>query len=194
MPLTLAAALTAAQVAAPFQIAQMKTSQPAPESRQAAPAHAPAQAEEEAPASALAFAAKNNLGVQFSTISGSGICYRSWLSDGFGFSVAGIPYQTTDGDKQSGFINFGGQVMKSFYEGPLSRLYALAGAGTGIFFDSNRQDTNFSAGLGVDYVMAPKVLLTAAIGYSQATQNRRNENKISTSFEPGYTVGFFFAF
>ncbi len=192
MPLTLAAALTAAQIAAPFQIAQMKTSQPARESRQSAPA--PAEAEEEAPASSPTFGYKNNLGAQFSTISGSGICYRSWLSDGFGFSVAGIPFQTTDGDKQSGFVNFGGQVMKSFYEGPMARLYALAGAGTGIFFDSNRQDTNVSAGLGADYVMAPKVLLTAAIGYSQATQNRRNENKVSTSFEPGYTFGVFFTF
>lgn len=195
MPLTLAAALTAAQVAAPFQIAQMRTSQPAPESRQAAPA--PARYEEEAPASAPAFGLTNNLGLQYSTLQGSGLCYRNWMGDGLGFSVAGIPYQSVDDTvtppKSSGFVNFGGQLMKAFYEGPASRLYGLAAVGTGIFYDAGRRDTNISLGVGADWAMSQKFLVTAAIGYSQATQFRDN-GPTSNTFSPGYTFGFFFAF
>ena len=187
MSLTLAAALTAAQVTAPFQIAQMKTSKPsAAEQQQVLD-------QEAEPAAAPIFSASSNLGVQYSTISGSGLCYRGWGADGLGFSVAGIPYQTTDGEKATGFINFGGQVMKAIYEGPMTRLYGLAGAGTGIFFDSGRRDQNLTLGIGADWAMSQKFLFTAAIGYSQSSQFR-DAGKNTSTFEPGYTFGMFFAF
>ncbi|MEB3188475.1 MAG: hypothetical protein VKP72_13685 [bacterium] len=195
MPLTLAAALTAAQIAAPFQIAQMKTSQPAASTRRSA---AQASADEELlPEAAPVFGFQNNVGIQYSTLQGSGLCYRNWLGDGLGFSVAGIPYQTMDETqtppKSSGFVNFGGQLMKAFYEGPGSRLYGLAAYGTGIFYDAGRRDQNISLGVGADWALGPKFLATAAIGYSQATQSRDN-GPTTTSFSPGYTFGFFFAF
>jgi hypothetical protein len=190
MPLTLAAALTAAQVAAPFQIAQMKTSQPAASSRREA---VQASADEEMlPEAASVFGLSNNIGAQFSTLAGSGLCYRWWGQEGFGVSLAGIPLQqVSSAGLKSGFDNYGAQVMKAFYTGPMARMYALASTGTRNDYKDpapTETTTNYSLGVGADYAIAQRAIFTAAVGYSWTSKNSKVENS------PGVTAGFFFAF
>lgn len=129
------------------------------------------------------------VGVQVSWLSGSGLTYRRWLDNGFGFQVSGVPFLTSG----SSFINVGGQVMKEFFRSRTVRGYGLLGAGLAYSYGGTSYDNNgaqvaaptslnvgIPLGIGGEWFVTDNLAFTAGAGYTLA---------FPLSFSPGGTIG-----
>lgn len=150
-------------------------------------------------------------GLSVSWLSGSGFAWRRWLSDGWGWQLAGIPYS----DGTDYFHNAGGQVMRQLFEGRPGRLYLLGAVGAAYGTTGptgwdqlsddgrtyNRQPTllwNLSAGLGADLRLSPNFVVALGAGYSlsprasiDASYRVRTE---SVGVTPAFSAGTFLEF
>lgn len=124
------------------------------------------------------------VGLQMSWLSGSGLAYRRWLPEGWGFQVAAFPYFTGD----YYFFNPGGQVMKELFRGNNVRAYGLAGIGLATY-GSSYSGSGFQLGLpvggGLDWFWNDNFAWTFGVGYTLAFQS----NSSMPSFTPGGTIG-----
>ncbi len=147
----------------------------------------------------------HGVGLQISSLSGSGASYRHWTESGWGFQVAGIPALSYDGKKVSGFVNLGLQGMKTLLKTDRLRLYTLLGIGAlyrpnevRTRFDDASQgyvtrtgdawDLGIAPGLGVDYRIYDRFVLSGALGYTFSRQSFATELP-SYAYSPGFTLG-----
>ncbi len=148
---------------------------------------------------------QQGVGLQYSSLSGSGATYRRWGANGWGFQIAGIPALSFVNNRTAGFVNLGLQGMSTFLKTDRLRLYTLLGVGalyrpneSRSRWDSDTQtvstqegaawDVGIAPGLGVDYRIYERFLLTGALGYTFSRQSFAAEPP-SYAYSPGITLG-----
>lgn len=132
-------------------------------------------------AAAAEFAPRNYLralGVGGSNLAGSGLTYRRWFENGWGYQVAGVPLVSVEQNTWRTWVNLGAQAMLSIYRTDRVRLFGLAGLGaayasnpvmdqTGAFTGTTtRLDIGLAPGIGADVFVFNNVALTASLGYT----------------------------
>lgn len=156
-----------------------------------------------APATPAEFAPRNYLhalGAGGSNISGSGITYRRWFENGWGYQVAGLPVVTVDQSGWRTWINLGAQGMLSIYRTDRVRLFALAGLGAAhsstplydgsgaVSGASTRLDLGVAPGIGADVFVFNNVALTASLGYT-LSRTTLNTPTPQWGLNPGASFG-----
>lgn len=158
-----------------------------------------------APSAPAEFAPRNYmraLGVGASNIAGSGLTYRRWYENGWGYQVAGLPIVTVDQNVWRTWVNLGAQAMLSIYRTDRVRLFGLLGLGaaytsnpnydpnTGTYTgaSSNRWDLGVAPGIGADVFVFNNVALTAALGYT-VSRTTLDAEVPQYGLNPGATVG-----
>jgi opacity protein-like surface antigen len=148
---------------------------------------------------------RHGVGLQYSSLSGSGATYRHWTESGWGIQLAGIPALTFTNNRMEGFVNVGLQGMRSFLKTDRLRLYTLLGIGalyrpnvTYSRFDPDSQtyspktgdawDLGLAPGLGMDYRVHDRILLTGALGYTFSRQSVSTDAP-TYAYSPGFTLG-----
>ena len=148
---------------------------------------------------------RHGVGVQYSSLSGSGATYRHWTQSGWGVQIAGIPALSFANNRTEGFVNLGLQGMHSFLKTDTLRLYSLLGIGalyrpnvSRSYFNSDSQsyvtvvgdawDVGLAPGLGMDYRVFDRILLTGALGYTFSRQSFAAEAP-TYGYSPGITLG-----
>ncbi len=148
------------------------------------------------------------MGLSVSNLSGSGITYRRWFENDWGYQVAGIPFVSVSNNEPSGFVNLGVQGMMPFFKGQRVRLYGLLGLGAlynrtqttayppqnpdgtyppGVPAVSERWDLGVAPGVGVDYLFFNNLGVTAAVGYTFSRQS--GTQGASWGLSPGGSFG-----
>jgi len=132
---------------------------------------------------------RHALGVGYSYLAGSGVTYQQWFGNGWGMQIAGVPWVSWGTSGASGFVNAGLQAMRTLYEVPWARLYALAGAGVFNALDTtHRTDLGLAPGLGLDLRVRDSLQLTGALGYTfSRTSYADGSNNLGLS--PGGSIG-----
>lgn len=148
---------------------------------------------------------RQGVGVQYSSLSGSGASYRRWSENGWGFQVAGIPALSFTDSRTTGFVNLGLQGMSPLLKTDRLRLYTLLGLGA-LYrpnevrhtYDPETQlstsyvgtawDLGLAPGVGVDYRIHDRFLLTGALGYTFSRQSFGPATS-SYGYSPGVTLG-----
>lgn len=148
---------------------------------------------------------RHGVGLQYSSLSGSGAAYRHWTESGWGFQIAGIPAVSFANNRTEGFVNFGLQGMRSVLKTDSLRVYTLVGIGalyrpnvTRSRFDPDSNslvtqsadawDAGLAPGVGVDYRVHDRILLSGALGYTFSRQSYSSEAP-TYAYSPGFTLG-----
>jgi len=148
---------------------------------------------------------RHGVGLQYSSLSGSGASYRHWTPGGWGVQIAGIPALSFTKNRTEGFVNMGLQGMRSFLKTDRLRLYGLLGVGalyqpnvsrgrvdpgTNLFSTQTGDawDLGLAPGIGVDYRVHDRILLSGALGYTFSRQSFAADAPTFT-YSPGVTVG-----
>lgn len=142
---------------------------------------------------------KHGVGLQYSSLSGSGATYRHWFASGWGAQIAGIPAISVENLQTSGFVNLGVQGMRSILKTDRLRLYGLVGAGmlyrpnVTAYADptpvtGNTWDLGLAPGLGLDYRVFDRVLLSGAMGYT-FSRHAPVSGPPRYAYSPGFTLG-----
>lgn len=149
------------------------------------------------------------LGVAVSFLSGSGLTYRRWFDNDWGFQVSGVPWMTLQEGMLTGFTNLGAQAMMPIFKGDRIRLFGLLGFGAlytasrtttypdndytkpPVYGLSTRTDLGLAPGIGLDYLFLNNFAVTAALGYtfSQSSESGVNNGAPRPGFSPGGTIG-----
>lgn len=148
------------------------------------------------------------LGVTVSYLSGSGLTYRHWLENDWGFQVSGVPFMSLQEGQLTGFANLGLQAMMPIFKGDRVRLFGLLGFGAAYTANRNasypdgnysnpvytlatRTDLGIAPGIGLDYLFFNNFALTAALGYtfSQTTRSDYQNGAPQPGLSPGGTIG-----
>ncbi|MNR78860.1 hypothetical protein D3C72_95600 [compost metagenome] len=148
---------------------------------------------------------RHGVGLQYSSLSGSGATYRHWTESGWGFQIAGIPALSFANNRTEGFVNLGLQGMHSFLKTDTLRLYTLLGIGalyrpnvmhsrfdpgsnSTVTQTGDAWDIGLAPGLGMDYRVFDRILLTGALGYTFSRQSFSAEAP-TYAYSPGFTLG-----
>jgi hypothetical protein len=148
---------------------------------------------------------RHGVGLQYSSLSGSGASYRHWTESGWGYQIAGIPALAYNQNQISGFVNLGLQAMRTVLKTDRLRLFTLLGIGalyqpnlkrsryddaTQAFVSQTGEawDVGIAPGLGVDYLIHDRFVLTGALGYTFSRQSFSAETP-SYAYSPGLTLG-----
>ncbi len=145
---------------------------------------------------------RHGVGLQYSALSGSGAAYRHWSESGWGVQIAGIPALSFSDNRTSGFVNLGLQGMKAFLKTDRLRLYTLLGVGALYRPNETRYtsptasapltgsawDLGLAPGLGIDYRIQDRFILTGALGYTFSRQSFASEVP-TYAYSPGITLG-----
>lgn len=148
---------------------------------------------------------QHGLGVQYSSLSGSGATYRRWLPSGWGVQIAGIPALSMTNNQAQGFVNLGLQGMAPLLKTDSLRLYTLLGVGalyqpkvTRYSYDYEKQQDNsrsaeawdigIAPGIGLDFRVHERILLTGALGYT-FSRTTYGGDPARYGYSPGITLG-----
>gem|GEM_PF-2110833 len=148
---------------------------------------------------------RHGLGIQYSSLSGSGATYRNWLDNGWGYQVAGIPAISFSDNRTTGFVNLGLQGMAPILKTDRLRLYSLLGIGalyrpndvryiydpgTGVSTDrtGDAWDIGLAPGIGLDFRIYDRFLLTGALGYTFSRQSFAADAP-TYAYSPGISLG-----
>lgn len=148
---------------------------------------------------------RHGVGLQYSSLSGSGATYRHWTPGGWGVQIAGIPALSFNNNRTEGFVNMGMQGMRSFLKTDRMRLYGLLGVGalyrpnisrsrvdpdttTYSTVTGDAWDLGLAPGLGMDYRVHDRILLTGALGYTFSRQSFSTDAP-TFAYSPGITLG-----
>lgn len=146
----------------------------------------------------------HGLGLQYSSLAGSGATYRNWKGS-WGWQVAGIPALAFTDGQASGFVNMGLQGMYTLLKTDNLRLHTLLGMGalyrpsetrsvynptTGISPSRTGEawDLGLAPGIGLDYRIFDRFLVTGALGYTFSRQSFIDE-EATFAYSPGFTIG-----
>ncbi len=165
------------------------------------------------PGSTLAQAAwepkdQHGIGVTVSWVAGSGVSYRHWWQNGFGFQVAAVPLISYQNDSLSGLMNVGVQGMGPIVLNRTFRLFWLLGYGAafdrGYFYnlsyagkpDAYRLDQGVAPGVGLDLMITPNFALHAGLAYtvSYSGNSETGTLVLKPGFSPGGAIGSYFYF
>lgn len=135
-----------------------------------------------------------SLGVSVSWLTGSGLSYRRWFENGYGYQVAGVPLVTTTNT----FVNVGAQVMQVITKNEAFRIYGLTGFGVGYGASNgfgtgvpiNHTDIGVPLGVGFDWYVARNVACTLGVGYTLSTSFNGSQSA-GYGFTPGFSFGSF---
>lgn len=145
----------------------------------------------------------HGVGLQYSLLSGSGVTYRRWHENGWGYQVSGIPALSFSSGKASGFINLGMQGMLVHLQTNRMRLYSMFGIGAyyrpsetryytpeGTYGERTGEawDIGIAPGLGLDYRLYDRFVLTGALGYTFSRQKFHIDPE-TYGYSPGVSLG-----
>jgi len=169
----------------PFLLADASTTSPPP---------APPAVVAEQPAADTLYP-PDAIGLGVSWVSGSGLVYRHWVDETWGFQLGGIPYvQGT-----FAFVNFGGQIMYRAIKRYPYQFSPLLGIGYAYnknsWFVQNgeKTDIGLAPGVQLEYALNRNLWAYAHIGYTMGAQITTGATP-SADFRPGGGLGMFFAF
>lgn len=143
----------------------------------------------------------NSIGLGISWLSGSGVTYRHWFPDGFGFQVAAVPFlsispNASGSSSLTGLGNIGMQGMYKFLRWQNFRLFWLLGFGYAYntwFTDGNgtpRNDFGLAPGIGADWMLASNLGLNLSLGYT-VSYTQIGGQPGQPGFSPGAGGGIF---
>lgn len=148
---------------------------------------------------------QHGLGIQYSSLSGSGATYRRWLPSGWGVQIAGIPALSLTNNQTQGFVNLGLQGMAPLLKTDSLRLYTLLGIGAlyqphvvrysydydtqlGSSRTADAWDIGLAPGIGLDFRVHERILLTGALGYT-FSRSTFGGDPARYGYSPGITLG-----
>lgn len=150
---------------------------------------------------------RNGVGLSASWLAGSGITYRRWLDNGFGYQVAAIPFFQPNNGEAIGFVNFGVAAMGTLLRAESFRGFWILGYGTYLtrenVFGANGDrtvkalaDLGIAPGFGIDYLIGQNLALHAGLAYTVSFKIRPPERvaEAGWGFGPGGQIGTFFYF